>query len=282
MRFHIFRYQIIPLERNHPIDVISGISSIEELLEKKNQFFSESLVAIKIDRGKSEMNKLILFSDEDSFLLRMNVSRSKKIETKDFKTQVISSWPSIYVIILNHKEQQLILVQEKPEAFQQAESLVKAIEKSLNENLKLKNLIVRTKSLFKVEEFWNIVKPHYGKIRRIRFELITPNMSNISQTLAEDLKKFAKDSNASQTNLAIQASPGMSLDVVDDNKYLDGLAQYASKGGGNVSVKISGIKKEITTATGSRTIEVEDAEITGKTGQEIIGIIKSILSVENV
>lgn len=282
MRFHIFRYQIIPLERNQQVDFFSGITSIEELIEKKNEFFADSLGTVKVDNGKSEMNKLVLFSDLDSFVLKMNVSRSKKIETKDFKTQVIPSWPSILVIVLNNKEQQLILVQEKLEAFQKAKSVVKAIEKSVNENLKAKNLVVKTENLFKLDEFWDIIRPYKGKIKRIKFELITPNMSNISKTLADDLKNFAKESNAAQTNLSIQASQGMSLDVIDSNKYFDGLADYASKGGGNVSVKIAGLRKEITTSAGSRTIEIKDAEIVGQASPELLQIVKLVLSNENV
>jgi len=41
--FQLFRYQLLPIDRFLQGNLLTGVASIEELIEKKNVFFSEAI-----------------------------------------------------------------------------------------------------------------------------------------------------------------------------------------------------------------------------------------------
>lgn len=78
VRFHLYRYQLLPKDRYYqpPFFADNGPRSIEELLERKNDYFYEALMeqAFKSPRTDLMAQKLL---DKDDFLLyRIAANRS--------------------------------------------------------------------------------------------------------------------------------------------------------------------------------------------------------------
>ncbi|MFW8696000.1 hypothetical protein, partial [Mesorhizobium japonicum] len=87
----------------------------------------------------------------------------------------VANWPKIWVAIWNHPDSQLIAVQQRTQAFQKPVAAVRLLMKSLEDPLSRHQLVSATEPLFEEQVFWDLVEKHKGKIRKVEFELITPN-----------------------------------------------------------------------------------------------------------
>lgn len=277
-RFELYRYQILPIDRFFQGELFSGIKSVDELLEKKNEIFEEKLKAVKnISYRNLQIISKLLHADKNFFLYRLAANRSVTIETKEFKEEEIANWPSFFLGIWNHPEKQIIAIQDRREAFSNTESAVRAFEKSINYLLAINQLRVYVEPLFKEEEFWKIVDRYENRIKEVTFELITPNMANISGALDEDLKNFAKSTNSGKSRLSIASDPSSHLTILESDSQVKGLVEYSSEGGGNISLKVSGLKKRINTSKTKRSFELGEFEISGSSAQEIIEVLRGVL-----
>lgn len=278
LRFEIYRYQLLPKDRFFQGELFSEIKSVEDLLEKKNDIFQEKIKEIKKFRGKkAEIISKLLHEDKDFLLYRFAANRALTLETEDFKEEEIENWPSFLFAIWNDPDKQLIAIQERKEAFSHTESAVRAFEKTINFQLVDRQLRIYIEPLFKEEAFWKIIQNYQNRIKEITFELITPNMANISEVLSDELKDFAKGTNTGKTKLAIASDPESALNIKKDNTKVDGLVKYSSEGGGNISVKVSGVKRRIQTSRTKKSFEIGEIEINSNTVEEISTMIRNIL-----
>lgn len=275
----LFRYQILPKSRSFQPDLFGDITSLEDLLFRKNELFFAALKdTAKFQTRRTVIRHRVLFEDASSILYKFAANRSITRETENFTEEEISNWPSFLVYVWNVPEKQIIAVQERWNAFQQTEVVAEAIIDAVNFTLGRRNLRAHVEPMFHENVFWKIVSDNAGKLRDIRFELITPNMSNIAGVLSEELKDFAKNTNTAQTTLDIQADPDSTILIDPDDERLKGIVKYSSDGGGNISIKIRGISKRINTKKSKRHIDISELEIEGKNPTEITDIIKGLFS----
>ena len=275
-RFHLFRYQLLPRNRYFQGDLY-GPKSIDELIEKKNDIFAEALRAPSAFKSeRSEIRAQKSFDEENFFLFRIAVNRSVHLETKDFGSTSVSNWPKIWVAIWNHPDIQLIAVQNRYQVFQKPISAVKILLSSLEETLAKHQLVSAAEPLFEERVFWDLIEKHRGHIRKVEFELVTPNMAAISKRLPEDLKAFAKRTNAVKSKLVLESDPESALVLDKSDETVEGLASYTSEGGGNVAISLGNLKKKINTSTTVKEIELSDAKLEGS-AEEIAKILKSLM-----
>ncbi|SMO61674.1 hypothetical protein [Gracilimonas mengyeensis] len=276
--FQIYRYQILPISRNIQKDFFDGIESIEELIAKKNQFFEEAILKINdFDYSYSELAHKIRHKDDDFFLFKFGVNRSISRETREFTEEEIDNWPSFYVGIWNSPDKQFFVVEERRDAFQQTKSFVKLFEENVNRVLERYNLVCLIEPLFEENSFWAVVDEYQERIVAVEFELITPNLANISGKLSDELKDFAKATNSQKTNMKIQSDKSSHLDIQEENKNIDGLVDYSSEGGGDIKFRIKNLKKMISLGESVKTIEIDDIYISGINSKEITDLLKDLL-----
>lgn len=275
--FELFRYQLLPIDRFLQGNLLTGVGSIEELISRKNEFFSEAIKGTKnfSDKRHETITKK-LYEDEDFFLLRIAHNRSLHRETKDFRDEVIDSWPSLFVAIWNHPEKQLIAVQRRATAFSSSEVVVRMIINAISSSLAHHHLRAIHEPLFEKQQFWSLLHKYEGRVKAVEFEIITPNMANISGSLSDDLKNFAKATNSTRNKLKIESDPEAPLHLEESNSTLQGLVNYSSEGGGNISLKIDGIKKKYHTSKTVKEIQLGNMEIQGNS-QEVVRVIKELL-----
>lgn len=276
-RFNLYRYQILPRDRYFQGDLY-GPKSVEELIAQKNQIFADALklpTTFKSERTQITAQKL--FEQDDFFLFRIAVNRAVNLETKDFNVRPVDNWPKILVAIWNNPEVQLVAVQHRTQAFQQTKAVIKLLLKSLEDPLARHQLITSFEPLIEKRVFWDLVEKHRGRIKKVEFELVTPNMASISRALPEDLRNFAKKTNAVKSTLAIEADPASALVLDKSDPTMDGLASYTSDGGGSVSITLSGVKKKINTSNEVKEIEIGDAKLDGD-AEEIAKILKELMA----
>ncbi len=276
--FDLFRYQIIPKDRTFQLNLFEKIRSLEDLLDQKNAIFFDALNKIKhFKTRRSIIKHKILYQDKDLTLYKFAANRYIKRETEDFTEEELSNWPSFYVFIWNAPDKQIIAVQERSSAFQYTETVVKAIIGAVDSYLGSYNLRAHFESIFSEHVFWDVIDKNAGKIKDIKFELITPNLANISHMLGDQLKDFARDTNTARTDLSIMADPDSSIIIKKQDAKVKGLVQYASKGGGNISIKLRGITKRIHTKKSKKRIDIDEIKIEGVSDQQVANLIKDLL-----
>lgn len=275
--FQLYRYQLLPIDRYLQTDMLTGIKSVAELLERKNEFFAEAIRDTKSfsDNSRETITKK-LYEDENFFLFRIAVNKSMHRETKEFKDELIDNWPSILVGIWNDPDVQIIAIQKRTSAFKNAETMVKMIIRSLSKRLSNHHLRAIEEPLFEKKKFWSVIAKNKGKIKAVDFEIITPNMANISKSLPEDLRKFAKGTNTSKSRLKIESDPEAPLHLEETDDTLQGLVDYSSKGGGNISLRIEGMKRKIHISDTVKEIQVKEAELQGDS-KDVVEVLKEMI-----
>jgi hypothetical protein len=276
-RFHLYRYQLLPINRFFQGDLY-GAKTADELIAQKNDLFREVLNspgAFRTARAETATKKL--FEKDDFILYRIAANRSLNHETKDFRTETIDNWPKILVVIWNNPEKQLIAVQHRSAAFQKTDAVIKLIFDSIEPLLLKHQLTAAWEPLFEKHLFWDLIKKNEGAIQEIEFEIITPNMANISGVLPDNLKDFARQTNSVRNKISISSDPSSSLRIDKNNPTVEGLVDYSSEGGGDISIRISGLKKKIHTSRTVKEVEIDEAVLQGEPS-DVANILKDLLS----
>lgn len=273
--FKLYRYQLLPIDR-HTDDLYEGMSPAQ-LIERKNEIFARALpfVSHHTHRGNA-LSVRVDGPEDEAFVLRIAPRRALLRETPEFGIEQLENWPHVAAIILNKPHEQLIAVQDKPTAFSSTNTVVKLLQSATRAPLERAGLRLLVESLFNEEDFWSLIRQHQGKVTWIEFELITPNMANISNTLADTFKNLAKDTNATKSNVQLRSDPASSLHIEPTDPKVKGLVDYASQGGGDISVKVKGLRKRIHTASSVRETQVDDLQLSGPVAQ-VAAILRGIL-----
>lgn len=276
-QFQLFRYQILPIDRYLQGNLLTGVATIEELIQRKNEFFQQALTqTVNLSDGRHETATKRLFAKDQFTLLRIANNRSMHLERKDFTEERLDNWPSVLVAIWNEPDKQLIAVQKRTTAFSEPEIVVKMILSTLSATLAHYHLRVLYEPLFEKTVFWEIIEKYQNRIKSLQFDMVTPNMANISGTLPDELKSFAKYTNSARNSLKLESDPQAPLHINRENATLQGLVDYSSEGGGNISVKIDGIKKKYQTSKTIKEVHLGETVMQG-TAEDIAQLLKEIM-----
>lgn len=274
--FRAYRYQLLPLDRNETKDLYHN-HSIEEIVERKNQFFAETLNHLpKTTHKRVELNISILTMGTEFFKLQLAPSRPLTRETPDYKREKVDNWPHIDAFILNNPNDQLLIIQDRASAFANTDTVANIILRGTRGGLDRIGLSLHIEPLFDESYFWGLVNDYRNRITLVEFEFITPNMANISHTLAETLKNLGKETNAVKEQLTLRSDPSSSLDITKENQTILGLVEYTSQGAGDIKLKIKGIRKRFQTSNSMREVHLSGIEITANADQ-IAEIIREAL-----
>lgn len=275
-QFKLYRYQLLPIDR-HTADLYLGDASVAEVIQRKNSIFSDAMSFVGAYRhSQTELIVNVERTNNDAFILKLAPLRPLTRELPDFRIDQIENWPHVLAIILNREDEQYIAVQERASAFASTDIVVKVIQKATRTALEKAGLRLHIEQMFSKTFFWDIVKEHGKSITYVDFEFITPNMANISATLSDELKQVAKNTNAVKTDLQLRSDPAAALDLSPKNTTLQGLVNYTSEGGGDITVKVKRIRKRYHTSTSSRTVTMSGLEVSAPPDQ-VAKILRDML-----
>lgn len=276
--FNVFRYQLLPLTKTFQLSLLSDITSIEELKNRKNEFFNEAIKSMnKFEYTRSEIAHKILFHDTKFTYLKLGHQRLLNITDKSFQEESIEDWTPISIIINNDPSIQKILIEKNRKVFARTETVARLIEDNLITYLKRYNLGIYLEPIFSEEEFWQVVEKYPEQIAQVSFDLISPNLANISGALTFDLDSLHKDTNTKKTKLELNSDKESSLNIPHDNEMINGLVKYSSEGGGEISIRIKGMRRRIKMSKSVTEIDIDEANISAKNLNDIIPILKEIV-----
>ena len=217
-------------------------------------------------------------ADEELIIFKLGVKREIKRSTRDFEEEELENWPSILVALNNAPDIQKAAIQFDQKVFSRSSTVANILEESINPLLARFQLHVRFSPLFEKNYFWDIVDKYAGRIIQTDFEMISPNMSNISQALTFDLKELHRSTNTQETHISLRSDKDSSLTLSRDDPFVSKAVDYSSEGGGNIIVKVNNLRKRIQTAEGVTEITVDQAEIAGDDPKVVVRIVKELLN----
>lgn len=256
--YYLYRYQLLPLTTNPNL-----VYSVQDIINNKNKIFFETIQEIKYITSnkkikyKCEINRY----DDDSYLLIFNKKKNISVIKEDHTREGVHSYPFSHVFIYNNKQYQIIAIQDSSDLH--SKTIKSCLEVKLEKLLYEKGIIIKILPIYKENNFWDFVSKHEQKIISLSFNIITPNMSNISSTLDEELKQTAKRTGTIETNLKFNADKNRYLKLNREDNTIDGLVKYTSKGGGDINMKIKGFKKGFSSNDYQKYLEIDELNYNG-------------------
>lgn len=272
--FAIYRYQILPSNQLGQGKLFPSQTqkALEELKKRKNEYFAKVLQetgTFKYDHG--EIVPKLWGEGENLFRLRLGANRPAKITKKDASEERVENWPYIYIFVNNDPSVQKIFIEIKPGVFSSPNVVKTILIESLNIGLAKYDLHMYMEPLFEKQQFWDLVDKYKNAITKVTFDLVSPNMANISQALKVDLSALSKRTNTQRTALQLNSDPNSALNLEPKDEELASVVGYASEGGGDIRIKARGIKKTISTHKSTKTIEIGEIEFSGNEGNNLFG-----------
>jgi len=151
-----------------------------------------------------------------------------------------------------------VAIQYSTKVFSNTNTVAEILEENLNRVLIPMGLHVYFEPLFEKKQFWEIVYTYPERIIQAEFELISPNLANISQALKIDLRSLNTSTNTQKTKLQLNSDKESSLTLSESDPVINSLVDYSSEGGGNISLRVKGLKKKIQTNNSVTSVEVDE------------------------
>lgn len=274
--FHTYRYQLLPTSQHVQMDLGGTITGIEDLRQKKNEFLRQALENIETFAYSRAETRHKIWASEALFVLQIGVERDLKRKTREFEIEEVENWPTVFVAFNNDPQVQKCLVQQQG-GFQRTATVVKLIEDSLNVVLAQYQLAIAFEPIYAESYFWDLVERYQGKITQIEFELISPNMSNISENLTFDLAALNRSTNTQRTNLQLNSDKNATLTPSADDPLIGGLVHYSSDGGGDITMRAMGVRKKIHTAKGVNEVTIDEVLVEGATPEQLADVFRGLL-----
>lgn len=278
LTFNEYRYQLLPISQHElQLTFNNKIKTLDDLKLFKNSIFEDVLTSITTflySRTQIEHKKL--WMKDNIFIIQLGVERDLTRTTRDFKQESVDNWPTTLVAFNNDPYIQKCLVQ-KSGGFAHTATVVRFIEDNIRRNLLKYQLSIAFEPIYKQEYFWNLVSKYENKITQIDFELISPNMSNISASLKVDLRELNATTNTHRTHLQLNSDDDSHLTPSSSDTMIDSLVKYSSDGGGDITIKVKGLNRKLHTAKGIIETSVDELSITSASPEKLQYIFRDLL-----
>lgn len=257
--FEVYRYQLL-VDKAVQLKLDSKYRTPEDVRAAKNEIF-QTLLSNKnfhFQSGRSEITSKLMYSEGTMSYFKIGVRRERRISKKDFTDSVVEDYPNIVIAINNDPNVQKIAIQSNTYAFKQSNIVSHILQDTLDKELKKDSLSFYIEPLFDKKEFWNLVNRYQKQITQLSFDMVSPNMANISRKLQVDLKQLYEDTNSHKTTLELNSDKDSNLEINQQSPLINSLVDYTSEGGGNISMKVIGYRKKLHTAQTKEEFSIDE------------------------
>lgn len=234
--FEYYRYQLVPTKVSQ-LTIDNVPYTVDKLKEMKNLFFSDILSKISFRYRNKELPSTLCYHQGDLFMLLLGNNKSVEY-IEDFEKKKIKSDPFSIVVVDNNPDNQVIAIRNDYRAFSSADSISKLLQDTINSSLNYYNLEMHIEAISDGQDFWEAIQSSKEGVLKITFEIIKPNVSNLSGALTDDIKGLIDKYHSHKTVLSMESSSsGELINISKEDKDLSGLADYTAKGGGRSVIK---------------------------------------------
>lgn len=281
--FDFFRFQILP-KSSIQFKMFDEISiSYDELKARKNEFFMDVILNPHLTYSDTFANKLrhkIIFNDGDVVSMKLGKQKSILLTNEEFEDEEYTDFPSVFVIINNNHGKQKIAISRDSNAFSNSFVVAHILEDNLSRMLEKYNLEVVISPILDSAEFWDLVARYESRITKLQFNLIRPNMADISGSFKDEIRELTDSTNSLITKVELNAPKNSTLENINkENDKIRALAEYGIQGGTQtIHMKVKGIRKTIKTEQTIITTKIDSIELLGN--PETVGETLRIITEE--
>lgn len=257
--FEVFRYQLV-VDQNLQMDMYGRYKSANDVRADKNNIFQDILTNefFRFHAPQSDITSKLLYTNGSLSYFKLAVKRKIKVYKKDFSEDLTETYPNVIVAINNDPNVQKIAIQNNTHAFQDCKTVSHIIQQSVEPKVKQNNLSFFLEPLYDKQEFWNIINKYPKQIKQVTFNLISPNLANISKNLQLNLRELYEDTNTLKTKVELNAEDESYLDIKESSTFVNSLVDYSSEGGGNIQMRVAGMRKLLHTAQSPNEFSVDE------------------------
>lgn len=257
--FEVFRYQLV-VDKTMPINLFGKYETPEELRAQKNNILKDIITKenFRFTSSNSSIKSKLVHQNGDMYYFKISAKRTAHIYREDFTEDTIDNYPNIIVAINNNPEVQKIAIQTNTSAFKTNEIVRNFVLESIDNKTKDFNLAFYLDPIYDKQDFWNFVKKYPQQIKQLTFNLISPNLSNISKDLTINLREAYEDTNVHRTKLELEAEKDGVLDIKEGSKFVTGIVNYSANGGGSIYARLKGSRKKYNTAENPAEFSIEE------------------------
>ncbi len=286
--FEYYRFFLTPIEE--PELPFCQQKTREEVID--NMFSPDKTYKF---RSREKDYCLYIKQKEGSYVFANIGKRVKKnIRTapeEGFKTREIEDWPwcDIFINLSNEhnsgetaKKGQLLLVQVNNVDMKYRASVLQNLASAINRDIQKYGFFLTINSIPSEKTlFWNVVKENEGKIKKITFSYIPPNLLDLKSSLENDLRSVAGEFNSTKVQISMENTDG-NLTLSENNKLLKESAEYVDLGAGTFKLQFKGNKKKAISSNDTiKTESFVDTDITLRgqnlTKEQLTGIMNILL-----
>ena len=263
-RFDVYRYQIIPVWRRQ-LQLFNKSMTESELIEIKNRLFFDALVKL-VEEGNifyrdHEVIQRVLLEEDDLLVLQIGLNRGRvPVENPDFTEERFDTYPSLIIGFNNDPDVQYLFIEREYKAFRKSHIAADMLKNNLNSALEEHMLHVEINPIFREQDFWDLVKK-YPSINHLEFELVAPNLTNIHGAIEDSMGKWFPNTNSQTIDIKMNSDKKANLTVDKNIEPIRSFAEYASKGGGNITIRAKEAKFKISTKNSVIQVECRGLEI---------------------
>jgi len=276
--FDVYRYQLL-VDKAVQLKLDSPYHSLEEVRAAKNDIF-QNLITNKnfyFKSGKSEITSKLMYSEGTMSYFKIAVKRERRISKKDFTEAVVEDYTNILIAFNNAPDVQKIAIQTNAYAFKETDIVSHILQDTLDKELKKESLSFYVEPIFDKKEFWNLVSRYQKQITQLSFEMVSPNMANISRNLQVNLKQLYEDTNSHKTTIELNSDKDSHLEINQQSPLINSLVDYTSEGGGNIALRVNGIRKKLHTAQSKTEFSVDEQLLKSNDWDALNDAFKDIL-----
>ena len=277
--FEVFRYQLV-IDKAFQSDAFQHqYNTPEELKAAKNDIFKSIITEnnFSFRSGNSDIASKLIYQKDDMFYFKVGVKRNTRRYRKDFTEEILDTYPNIIVAINNNPHVQKIAIQTNTSAFQKTSIVANFIKSTVQKFLKSYNISFAVEATFDSQQFWNIIREYPKQVKQVTFNLISPNMTNLTDSLELDLRSLHSDTNTQKTKLELNAEKDSYLTLDEKSKLVNSIVDYSAKGGGDISVKVETIRKKLHTAQSVKDFNVDELLLKGDDWEAIDKAFRNIM-----
>ena len=278
-RFTIYTYLFKPINEPQEPDMFSPLVKVEESLAMKQEllgelFLKESKLRFTKSRNNSDSEykqfEHLIVAQRDGIIVMRLANTTTQVHEKDFNRWTEEDNPSLFVIIDNRKDKQIIAIENRAQAFSDTQTVAHIMEETFNRRLWSKRLQVQINAKYRTREFWDVVSEYDQGIASVTFKFPYPNLPEISDMVGEYYTELARRTNT-EPKTTITAPPKEKAVLQKGDLILESMIKAASASGKVIMMRPKGARKW--RKIGLETIvqeELSDQALKGLEEQELI------------
>lgn len=239
-KFAIYQLMFSPIRfiEGDLFDEVDGHKSWNNKQDELQSLF-DSKVNLRFKKNADEdYEREILHSPENSRIIAIRLAnkRTRNLE-KNFHNSPQKYSPSSLILIDNREGVQRIAIEKRQDAFASTDTVANILQDTFRRCLQDKGLSVDIKPKVHSKEFWNLTKRFKHQIVYLKFNLLHPNLPDLTNLLDEFLET-ARDFNCNPS-YECNALPEQTLTINESSIRIQNMVDACAAVGQPIQVKTS-------------------------------------------